>query len=223
MSTLSFRLSRALDCTSVAQSWAKPWVEMTRRRFRAGFLISTLCLVVGGCTATRQEPFVEGDFAKTSGPGSGVVSGHAYAVMNNNDVLNADQETVVLTPVTSYTTENVQRRFMRGENLHSADRRIDKYLRSTTTDGQGNFSIGGIPAGDYYVETEVNWTTSYQDVDNDGIETTMHADHHKLIYARVSVGKGQRVRVNQWDQSSPIKNSIYAYGGTLSRPHHQTY
>ncbi len=196
---------------------------MKHCRFRTSIIVLAMCLMVGGCTATRQQPFVEGDFTKTAGPGSGVVSGHAYAVMNNNDVLNAEQETVVLTPVTSYTTENVQRRFMRGENLRSANRRIDKYLRSTTTDGQGNFSIGGVPAGDYYVETEVNWTSSYQDVDNDGIETTMHADHHKLIYARVSVGKGQRVRVTQWDQSSPIKNSLYAYGGTLSHPHHQTY
>ena len=167
-------------------------------------------------------PFNEADFVGTSGRGTGVVTGHAYGILNNNKVLDADHEIVVLTPVTPYTTENVRRRFVKGENLQSADRRIDKYLRSATTDAQGYFTIREIPPGEYYVESKVDWTTSNQEIfDNDGSESTMYADHDKLIFARVSVKNNQTVRVASWDQSSPVHNAFYAYGGTLDRPRHR--
>jgi hypothetical protein len=179
------------------------------------------CLAWAGCAVSRDVPYNEAEFAATSGHGSGVVSGHAYAVLGDGDVVDAAGEMVVVAPVTAYTTENVHRRFIRGENLHAADPRIDKYLRNTTADAHGNFSIGGIPPGDYYVESEANWTTSYQALDNDGIETTMLVDHHKFVFARISLKSGQQMRVTQWDQSSRVRDGFYAYGGTLSHPHHQ--
>jgi hypothetical protein len=182
--------------------------------------LAAVLLCLGGCSAPRQTAFNEADFAKTSGRGSGVVSGRAVAILNDHQAVAASGEVVAIVPVTPYTTENIQRRFVNGEHLQSADRRIDKYLRATTTDSEGNFAIGGLPAGEYYVQTEAQWTTSHLETDNDGIEENMHVDHEKLIYARISVRDHQTVRVTNWDQRSPIHDGFYAYGGTLDGPHH---
>ncbi len=183
----------------------------------AGLLASALC----SCAATRQVQFNEADFAATAGRGAGVVSGRAYALLDGGRTIAANGEVIVLAPVNAYTTENIQRRFQRGENLRSADQRIDKYLRSAVSDGQGNFVIRGVPSGDYYVEAKVGWTTQHEETDNDGIEEMMNVDHDKLIYARVSIKNGQSARVTSWNQDSPVHDAFYAYGGTLSHPHHQ--
>ena len=122
------------------------------RSLRLATSLAVLPLVLCGCTGSREVPFNEADFVGTSGRGTGVVTGRAYGILNDTKELDADNEIVVLTPVTPYTTENVRRRFVNGENLQSADRRIDKYLRSATTDAQGYFTIREIPPGEYYVE-----------------------------------------------------------------------
>jgi hypothetical protein len=183
--------------------------------------LSVLVLVLCGCTASREVPFNEADFVGASGRGTGVVTGRAYCVLGDNKELDAGNAIVVLTPVTPYTTENVRRRFVNGENLPSADLRIDKYLRGATTDAQGYFTIRGIPPGDYYVESKIDWTTSYHEVFEDGSESDMYADHDKLIFAGVSVKNNRTVSVTSWDQGSPVHDGFYGYGGTLSRPHHR--
>lgn len=186
---------------------------------RIAALVALLWLAA--CTASRQVAFNEADFAATAGHGSGTISGRVFAVLDGDRTVGAGHDVVALAPVNAYTAENIQRRFVNGENLRSADRRIDKYARGTTTDGDGNFVIRGIPAGDYFVQTEVSWTTQHRETDNDGIEENMNVDHHKLIYARVSLKNGQTARVTSWNQSGPVHDAIYAYGGNLSRPHHQ--
>src|SRR5262245_49574300 len=141
----------------------------TNGLLRLAAFLAVQFLVFSGCTVSREVPFNEADFVGTSGHGTGVATGRAYGILNDNKVLDAEHEIVVLTPVTPYTTENVRRRFVKGENLQSADRRIDKYLRSTRTDAQGYFKIDEIPPGEYYVESKVDWTTSYQEIfDDDG-------------------------------------------------------
>lgn len=181
----------------------------------------TLALTFSSCAEPRKTPFNEADFASAAANGSGVVSGQVYCLVNGNEKLTADVEWVAVVPVNAYTTENIRRRFIKGEHLQSADKRIDKYLRSATTDSEGHFTIRGVPPGTYYVQSEVTWTTSHEETDNDGIEENMHVDHEKLVYAQISVKNGQAVRVASWDQSNPVHDGFYAYGGTLSKPHHQ--
>jgi hypothetical protein len=88
------------------------------------FLILFASLLTG-CTESRQTQFNEADFIAASARGSGVVTREVYLMLGNTKVT-ADREVVVLAPVNSYTTENVRRRFLGGENLQSADNRIDK-------------------------------------------------------------------------------------------------
>ena len=183
------------------------------------FLIIFASLLTG-CTESRQTQFNEADFIAAAARGSGVVTGQVYLMLANTK-LTADREAVALAPVNAYTTENIRRRYLGGENLQSADSRIDKYVHGTTTDADGRFSITGIPSGDYYLESEITWSTQFLQTDEDGRQYYMYSDHQKLVFARLSVKGNQTIRVSDWNQNSPIKNAGYSYGGTVSQPNHQ--
>ena len=173
-----------------------------------------------GCTESRQTQFNEADFIAAAARGSGVVTGEVYLMLGNQK-LTADQEVVVLVPVNAYTTENVRRRFLGGENLQSADNRIDKYVHDTQTDANGRFSITGVPTGDYYLESEINWTTQDLETDADQRHYYMYRDHQKLVFVQLSVKDNQTKRVSDWNQSAPIQDAGSTYGGLVMHPHHQ--
>ena len=173
-----------------------------------------------GCTESRQTQFNEADFIAASAHGSGVVTGEVYLMLGSTKVT-ADREVVVLIPVNAYTTENVRRRFLGGENLQSADSRIDKYVHDTTTDADGRFSITGVPSGDYYLESEINWTTQGLETDADQNHYYMYSDHQKLVFVQLSVKGNQTIRVSDWNQNGPIQGAGYSYGGTNAQPNHQ--
>jgi hypothetical protein len=173
-----------------------------------------------GCTEPRQTQFNEADFTAAAGRGSGVVIGNVYMMLGNTK-LTADREVVVLTPVNAYTRENVRRRFLGGENLQSADNRIDKYLHYTSTDADGRFTITGVPSGDYYLESEINWTTQSLETDNDQNSYYMYRDHQKLVFDQLSVRDNQTIHISDWNQNCPIQDAISTYGGLLLHPHHQ--
>jgi len=168
-----------------------------------------------GCAVSRTVPFNEADFTHALKNGTSTVTGQAYVITKDGTTYYADHQVVVLAPVNAYTTENIRRRFVNGENLRSADPRIDKYLRSAMTDATGHFVIRGVPAGEYYVDGAVPWVTSYNDVDSDGISTVMHVNHEKLYFTRISLKGGQTMHITKWDQRNPVYDSFYAYGGTL--------
>ena len=181
------------------------------------FIVASL---LTGCTQSRQTQFNEADFIAAAARGSGVVTGQVYLMLDNTK-LTADQEIVALAPVNAYTTENIRRHFLGGENLQSADNRIDKYLRNTTTDADGRFSITGVPSGDYYLESEITWSTQFLQTDEDGRQYYMYSDHQKLVFVQLSVKGNQTIHVSDWNQNGPIQGAGYSYGGTDAQPHHQ--
>jgi len=87
------------------------------------------------------------------------------------------------------------------------------------TDGEGRFVFGGLPPGQYELKTQLNWTTTYIEVNDDGSSDRMYADHWKELVARVQVKSGQTIHVTTFSEGK-TRNAFYAYGGTLSRPHH---
>ena len=87
------------------------------------------------------------------------------------------------------------------------------------TDGEGRFVFGGLPPGQYELRTKLNWTTTYIEVNDDGSSDRMYADHWKELVARVQVKSGQTTHVTTFSEGK-THNAFYAYGGTLSRPHH---
>jgi hypothetical protein len=195
-------------------------VSPGRREESVRLFLFIVASFLTGCTQSRQTQFNEADFIAAAARGSGVVTGQVYLMLDNTK-LTADQEIVALAPVNTYTTENIRRRYLGGENLQSADNRIDKYLRNTTTDADGRFSITGVPSGDYYLESEITWSTQFLQTDEDGRQYYMYSDHQKLVFVQLSAKGNQTIRVSDWNQNGPIQGAGYSYGGTNAQPHHQ--
>jgi hypothetical protein len=127
-------------------------------------LLATAALSFPSCVITmldvhpHQVPFDETEFAAYDRPGSGAITGQLAVVDPDNGRLrHGDRATVELLPVASYTTEMVNRQLGQGTRLFPADSRLKKYVRTTTTDHQGNFAFSSLPAGDYYVFGDVEW------------------------------------------------------------------
>jgi hypothetical protein len=182
--------------------------------------LAGLLAVCAGCTESRQVPFNDTEFSGTIGHDTGVVTGRAYVLFRDGRTP-IHNDTVLLAPVANYTTESIQRKYVKGENLEPADPRLAKYIRTASTDADGNFVIRDIAPGEYYVEGEQDWTSSQLDTDDNGIETLMYTDHTQRIFARVSVRNNQTVRILEWNQLSPTRDSFYSYGGTFTRPHYR--
>ena len=87
------------------------------------------------------------------------------------------------------------------------------------TDAAGRFVFGGLQPGEYELKTALNWTTTYIEQCDDGSTERMYADHWKPVVGRVQVKAGQTAHVTTYSEGD-THNAFYAYGGTLSRPHH---
>jgi len=87
------------------------------------------------------------------------------------------------------------------------------------TDAEGRFAFGSLPPGEYELKTQLNWTTTYIEENDDGSTDRMYADHWKQLVARVQVKAGNTAHVTTFREGE-TRNAFYAYGGTLSRLHH---
>lgn len=191
------------------------------RLFRVAtlFLLPSIALLtLGGCVVGRQTAFNPADFSGMTRRGSGVVTGQVSVDTQNHGTIYPHFQPVFLLPVNACTTENVQRRFVNGENLAAADKRQGQFQRSVATDGDGNFTFRGVPTGEYYVEGDMPWLTTYVSTDDQGISERLYVSHFKYYFARIAVKDGQTTRVAQFDQSTRERHTHYATGGTLYHP-----
>ncbi len=191
------------------------------RLFRAAILFLQLgvtVIMLGGCTVGRQTAFDPAEFSGMTRKGTGVVTGQVSVDTQNHGTIHPHFQPIFLVPVTAYTTENVQRRFINGENLQAADKRLSQYERAANTDGDGHFTFRGVPAGEYYLEGEMPWITTYMSTDDQGISQQLYVSHFKYYFARASVKDGQTTRVTDFDQRNRERHTHYATGGTLYHP-----
>lgn len=105
----------------------------------------------------RQAQFIEAEYAFAAGKGTGRLTGQAFTKTRGGDVKFAAGNPVYLNPVTSYSTEWFELNIKQGIMLTPPDPRNEKYRRTTTADGSGNFEFEGLPAGDYYVASGIFW------------------------------------------------------------------
>lgn len=155
--------------------------------FALALLLSS-CAFSGFVNSPRQVRFDESEFAAYRGPGSGTVTGQ-LAVRSSNGAEHVGNfggsiagVPVTLIPVTAYTKEMVEREIGNGENLGASDPRLEKYVRVTKTDGNGDFVFNQVPEGDYFVSGLSEWV-EYGEL------------KHQWACERVAVGNGQAVRV----------------------------
>jgi len=181
-------------------------------------LLGSSLLALGGCVVGRQTPFNPAEFSGALRKGSGVVTGRVSVDTQNVGTIHPHFQPVLLVPVNTYTTENVQRRFVGGENLQKSDKRILQFERNAETDGNGNFTFRGVPAGEYYLEGELPWITSYLSTDDQGARERLYVAYFKYYFARVSVKDRQTAQVAQFDQRGHERHTHYATGDTLYHP-----
>lgn len=90
----------------------------------------------------------------------------------------------------------------------------------TKTDAEGRFVFQNVPPGQYELRSRFEWTTTYVECDEDGIADRMYVDHSRELVGRVQVKSHQTARVTTYTVG-PTHDAFYAYGGNLSKPHHQ--
>jgi hypothetical protein len=120
-----------------------------------------LLVALVGCAANtapgapRQVAFDASEYAPYAGPGTGRVTGRILFRTENDEVKPGSGKQVILSPVTSYSTEWWRQEVVGGQRLQPADSRAVPFQRATAADGQGRFRFDSLPAGEYYL---VSWS-----------------------------------------------------------------
>ncbi|MCE9664527.1 carboxypeptidase regulatory-like domain-containing protein [Halomonas sp. M5N1S17] len=109
----------------------------------------------------RQVAFPESEYAALEMSGDSTVRGQVFMTTRGGDVKYGAGREVVITPVTSYTSE-ATRVMLAGKRIEDPDPRAQAFTRRTIADGSGNFEFNGLPAGRYYVAGSVVWEVPSQ-------------------------------------------------------------
>jgi len=127
--------------------------------------------------------------------GTGTISGRAFIKASDGTTKTAAGSSATLLPATRYAEQRVNAiygsagvatrkvKFSKG----SDDPRYHVYTRTAAVGSDGNFTFGGLAAGDYFVTTGINWKTR----DASG----KSARRGIALVKRVSVVNGETVKV----------------------------
>ncbi|WP_280553042.1 carboxypeptidase-like regulatory domain-containing protein [Halomonas sp. 25-S5] len=118
----------------------------------------------------RQVAFPAEEYAALEKSGSGAIRGRL--LLGGRPVANAG---VSVAPVTTYSAEAAEQA-LAGRAVEPADPRARAYTHTTRTDGNGDFRLEGLPAGEFYV------SGSGQDPSTGKTRVVIH---------QVSLGNGQ--------------------------------
>lgn len=156
------------------------------------FPLIILCITLTSCT-TRQQPRVEQflpyEYEPYSKPGTATIVGDVFLVTKSGEVKKGAGFPIILTPVTSYSTEWFQRGVLNKAPLDAQDERLRSFQQEVIADGDGRFEFENLPAGNYYLVSKVLWEDPpahwYSGVRKMG----------DTVHAKVSVKPGERKKV----------------------------
>lgn len=100
----------------------------------------------------EYEPYLQ--------PGTATLTGQAFLVQRGGGTVRAAGKAVTLDPATSLGTEWWQKMTWRQREFVPVSINFPKARHTTTADADGRFKFTGLPAGKYYVRTEVVWEVS---------------------------------------------------------------
>ena len=89
--------------------------------------------------------------------GNTKVTGQAFLKTRGGDVKYGAGNTVKLYPAVAYIDEYSTIPWFQSSNIQGRDSGWYNYIKTTTSDGTGNFEFDRIPPGNYYIETSVTW------------------------------------------------------------------
>ncbi len=125
--------------------------------FALALIFGLVGCATGSSRSVRQASFVEAEYAPYREKGTASISGQAFLRTRGGDVKLGAGLTVVMHPVTSYSTEWFERYVIRGKSIEDLDPRAASYVRETIADGEGRFRFNNLPAGEYYLSCYIRW------------------------------------------------------------------
>ena len=130
-------------------------------------LLTVLCIgiLLILASATRQPVQIKTTFDPLehnvyTQPGESSIKGQGFLRQQGGGVVTCAGSEVLLMPVTSYFREVVMH--FRAGNTPQIAKNIDQIAarKRGQCDAQGNFSFSQLPAGSWFVMTQVNWVVS---------------------------------------------------------------
>lgn len=151
-----------------------------------GMMLFLITLLMGGCARTydRQAQFVHEEYAPYASEGTARICGQAYLSLDEGKQHVASRDRVLLAPVTSYTTEAIQVKVVRGQKMKAPNPEAMKFEKHTKTNEEGRFCFTELPAGEYYVVADIALPTS----------TKEHRES-QLAHAKASVKADENVYI----------------------------
>ena len=116
-----------------------------------------LVVALVGCAANpspsspRQVSFDSTEYAPYARSGTARITGQILFRTETDEVKPGAGKKVILSPVTSYSTEWWVQEVVGGQRLQPADARAIPFQRDATADRQGRFRFEGLPPGEYYL------------------------------------------------------------------------
>lgn len=124
--------------------------------FRSLALI-LLVLLLSGCGGIQRVPFPENELAALNLHGNAEISGKLFLIDQFEEEQVGEEITVVLEPVSPYSDQWYEVKYLQDKSIAQADPRYEKYLKRVQTDKEGKYSISGIAPGDYLLTGTVIW------------------------------------------------------------------
>ncbi len=121
-------------------------------------------LMIQGCSSVSYQtfdplPFDQAEYDQLKKTGTGVVQGSVYARAADGTLITGKDKNVILMPVTRYTTLRFNEQIIGGKLASkNEDSRYSSYVLQTVSDKGGRFVFKNIPAGEYYIVSDVAWT-----------------------------------------------------------------
>lgn len=128
-----------------------------------------------------STPFDPATAQYIDGLGTGSISGRTFLA----GTFSGKFANLQLIPVTAYSMEYMKilfdgdKAYYKPVVISNVDSNFRRYQRRTRADDKGNFTFSGVPAGEYFVYSQLL-------EDRTGV----------ALYERVSIGKGQKLRVD---------------------------
>ena len=138
-------------------------------------LLPIIAFVVGCQTQIKTDqwsfidrmPFPEKEYSQLKKEGNNTVKVQCFLNTRGGDVVYASGSTIVLSPVTSYSTQFVDINLKATEGYYTgltgeSDPRQFEWVRQGTPDAQGNYVFEKVPDGEYYVYGWAAWNDGYE-------------------------------------------------------------